>query len=283
VRLINSQGLQSAAESTLFSGEFVLLAAGPDGGESEVFRAFKRRRFSDWDLEAEVAAAARAGRLRAQAGLPPTGTFDVAFSGDALDHLFDWLAGQASGANRYNRIVEKSAGDVLVKAAPGASLLNLWHNATLPWAVGSYRFDPTGVAASRRLLVEHGCLVQHWAGSRYAQYLKVEPSGELGNLELEPGAFAAAELLRPEAGRPLLHLYEFSVFEPNAVTGEFSAEIRLGELIDADGSRPVKGGSVSGSCPEAFSRIRLSKETTQRERYVGPSVVRLPGLTLAGA
>jgi predicted Zn-dependent protease len=285
LRLVNSQGLQAAQESTLFSGEFVLLATDGRGGESEVFRLFKRRRLQDWDLEAEVAHAAEAGRQRARASLPPSGRFDVALSGDALDHLFDWLVAQASAAAKYNHIIEREPGDILVLAEPGASTLTLWHNSQIPWAVGSYRFDPSGSPSCRRLLVEHGQLHGFWANARYAQYLQMaQPTGELGNLEVEPGRRSCAELLVPSEGRPLLHLTEFSYFEPNPVTGEFSAEIRLGELIGTDGSRQsVRGGSVSGSSREAFSRIQLSRETVRRERYHGPQVVLLPGLTLAGA
>ena len=285
LRLVNSQGLQAAQESTLFSGEFVLLAEDGQGGESEVFRHFKRRRLQDWDLEAEMASASQAGRQRARAMLPPSGRFDVALSGDALDHLFEWLVTQASAAAKYNRIIEREVGDVLVAAEPGASPLTLWHNSQIPWAVGSYRFDSSGSPSCRRLLVDHGQLNGYWANARYAQYLSMaQPTGELGNLEVEPGKHAAVELLAPVEGRPLLHLTEFSVFEPNPVTGEFSAEIRLGEIISPDGSRQsLRGGSVSGSSREAFARAQLSRETEQRERYLGPQVVLLPGLTLAGA
>jgi predicted Zn-dependent protease len=280
-RLLNSQGLQAAQETTLLEGEAVLLAR-REGGESEVFKAFSRRRLEDLKLEAEVGRWAESGRSRAKAGLPQTGSFDVVFSGEALDHLFDWFGTQASAQAKYNRVVQNEPDQWLAQPGPGATPLVLWHNAQIPWAVGSYRFDSSGLPATRRLLVHQGRLVTYWAGSRYAQYLKLKPSGDLANLEVDPGTESSAELLKPSEGRPLYHLHEFSYFAPNDITGEFSAEIRAGEEITAQGSRPVKGGSVSGSSAKAIGGARFSSQREQREHYLGPGHVRCPGLTIAG-
>jgi hypothetical protein len=282
MRLFNSQGLQSAHVSTLLLGEFYLLS-GQDDKESEIFRAFKRRRLQDWHVEDEIAQAAEAGRRRQTARLPSTGEYDVALSGDALDHLFDPLLTQSSAAACYNRITEAKLGDMLVKAEPGADPLNLYHNAIIPYAVGSYRFDRWGSPGFRRLIVDGGMLNAYWADYRYAQYMNVPATGEAGCLEVDGGRSGKQELLKPIGDKPLLHLYEFSTCEPNAVTGELSAEIRLGELITPQGAIiPVKGGSVAISTRQAFPKARLSKERVQRDRYLGPEVVWLPGAKVAG-
>lgn len=278
-RYFNSQGLNCLVEDTLLSGEFCLLAQGPQG-ESEVFKAFQRRRLADLDLAGRLAAAAEQGRRRAGAGLPASGSFDVVFSGEALDHLFNWCLTQASGAAYYNKMTQAQVGQALVEPAPGATPLNLYHNALLPWGVGSYKVDPSGTLGCRRKLVEDGVLKARWANSRYAQYLKCQPTGELGNVEVAPGKEPAADLLKPAEGRPLYHLSDFSYFEPNGVTGEFSSEIRYGEELSS--GRAVKGGSVSGLTRAALSTARFSAETEQRERYLGPRYIRCQGLTLAG-
>jgi ABC-type uncharacterized transport system ATPase subunit len=49
-RYFNSQGVNCLFESTLYSGEYCLLAAGPKG-ETEVFKAYKRRRLQDVGLD----------------------------------------------------------------------------------------------------------------------------------------------------------------------------------------------------------------------------------------
>jgi PmbA protein len=281
LRYFNSQGVQVLQESTLFSGESVLLAKGPKS-ESEVFKAFKRRRLQDLALEDLISESAAQGRQRSVATLPKTGTFDVVFSGEALDHFFSWFISQASGASKYNRVSRFELGQALLETKPGASPLTLWHNAMLPWGVGSYRVDPSGSPGCRRLLIEAGKLKARWSNARYAQYLKCEATGELGNIEVEPGKESEAALMKPDGSKPLYHLHDFSYFEPNPVTGEFSAEIRSGEEITASGSRPIKGGSVSGLSAAAVASALFSKEVQQRERYLGPKAIRCPQLTLAG-
>jgi predicted Zn-dependent protease len=281
LRYFNSQGVNVLQESTLFSGEFVLLAKGPKG-ESEVFKAFKARRVQDLDLGRLVREGSSSARKRTVAVLPKTGAFDVVFSGEALDHFFSWFCTQASAAAKYNRMTKAELGSVLAAPGPGATPLTLWHNAVVPYAVGSYRVDASGSGGTRRLLVESGRLKSRWSQARYAQYLKVEPSGELGNIEVEPGSYSEADLLKPESGRPLYHLFDFSYFEPNPVTGEFSAEIRAGEEITDSGTKPIKGGSVSGLSSRALAQARFSSRREQRERYFGPTLIRCAELTLAG-
>jgi PmbA protein len=279
-RYFNSQGVNCLFESTLFSGEFCLLAAGP-AGEAEVFRAFKRRRLADLGLDSLVARCAHQSRRRLSAGLPASGNFDVVFSGEALDHFFSWCLTQASAAASYNRLSQAQIGERLVAAAPGATPLTLSHNALIPWSVGSYKVDPSGTPGCRRPLIENGVLKARQANARYAQYLKQAATGELGTVEVGAGKEAADELLKPGA-RPLYHLNDFSYFEPNGVTGEFSSEIRYGEEITSGGERPVAGGSVSGLTRTALETARFSRETEQRERYLGPKCIRLENLSLAG-
>jgi PmbA protein len=281
-RYFNSQGVNCLFESTLFSGEFCLLAQGKDGGETEVFKAFKRRRLQDAGLEAMVAEAAEQSVLRLDAVLPESGQFDVVISGEALDHFFAWVLTQASGAAKYNRMTQAEVGDGLVETAPGATPLHVYSNALIPWAVGSYKVDGSGSLGCRRLLLENGRLKARQANSRYAQYLKCAATGELGNVEVLAGKDGAKALLTPAEGKPLYHLNDFSYFEPNGITGEFSTEIRFGLRIDAGGAKPVKGGSVSGLSRDALATARFSAETEQRERYLGPKYIRLEGLTLAG-
>lgn len=281
IRHFNSQGIQSAQESTMLSAEFALVS-GPKGREKESFRFLQRRRCQDFKVEEEAAYAARLAGMKAEARPPRTGKADVIFCEESLDHLFDWFTTQASAAAKYNRLVSSAPDQVLAAARPGCTPLTLWHNAALPWMAGSYCFDTWGVAARRLMLVDKGVLRNYWAGPRHAQYLKIPASGELGNLEVECGQASEAGLLKPSGGRPLVQVFEFSYFEPNPVTGEFSGEIRSGIEFTASGSRPIQGGSVSGNTKEAFEGAVFSKEACARERYVGPKMIRCEGLTIAG-
>jgi predicted Zn-dependent protease len=228
-----------------------------------------------------VAEAAVQGRRRVGAAIPASGNFDVVLSGEALDHFFAWCVTQSSGAARYNRMTQAEIGDVLVEAAPGATPLFLAHTALQPWMVGSYKLDPSGTPGCRRPLIENGRLKARHASARYAQYLKQQPTGELACVEVGAGKESSADLLRP-GDRPLYHLSDFSYFEPNGVTGEFSSEIRFGEELSTGGSRAVTGGSLSGLSKTALETARFSAETEKRERYLGPSMIRLQNLAITG-
>jgi hypothetical protein len=114
-RYFNSQGVNCLFESTLYSGEYCLLAAGPKG-ETEVFKAYKRRRLQDVGLEALVAATAAQSRERLKAVLPQSGSFDVVLSGEALEHFWAWVVTQASGAAKYNRMTSAEIGQQLIEA-----------------------------------------------------------------------------------------------------------------------------------------------------------------------
>jgi predicted Zn-dependent protease len=281
-RYFNSQGVNCLFESTQFSGEFCLLAQGAKG-ETEVFQAFKRRRLIDCGIAKAVAEAAEKSRQRTTARLPKTGSFDVAFTGEALDHFFAWFVTQASGAAKYNRLTQAETGHMLAEPKPGATPLTLWHNALLPWGVGSYKVDPSGTPGGKRMLIDAGRLKSRQTNARYAQYLKLSPTGEMGNVEVDPGKESAAALLQPAEGRPLYVLSDFSYFEPNGITGEFSSEIRFGLEKQGTSSQPVSGGSVSGLSSEAVSGAKFSSEREMRERYFGPQVIRCENLTFAGA
>src|SRR5258707_1202595 len=82
-----------------------------------------------------VKEASSSARKRTVAVLPKTGSFDVVFSGEALDHFFNWFSTQASAGARYNRMTKAELGTMLAAPALGASPLTLWHNALIPYAV----------------------------------------------------------------------------------------------------------------------------------------------------
>jgi predicted Zn-dependent protease len=142
--------------------------------------------------------------------------------------------------------------------------------------------DPSGTPGGKKLLIENGKLKARQANARYAQYLKMTPTGEMGNVEVDPGKEGAETLLQPADGKPLYVLSDFSYFEPNGMTGEFSSEIRFGLEKLGKASQPISGGSVSGLSSTAVSSARFSVEREQRERYLGPKVIRCENLTFAG-
>ncbi len=282
-RLINSHGLDLQQQSTMLHTEFILLSKS-GGKEKEFISRYTRRFVQDFDLEKEVAESAQFARDATQAALPKTGTFPVLLTEEPLDHLFDPLVAKASARLKYNKMLQAKTGDAVPPGKIKGDAVTLWSNPLLPRSVGSYGFDSYGTAAHRVCLIERGKLKSYLADKRYADYLSVPVTGSLGAVEVAPGSRSYASLLDPKkwGSDRIYHLQAFSAFEPNAITGAFSAEIRAGYEITSKGARPIKGGSVSGVLDEALTDVYLSKEQVQRERVLVPKGVLFRKLTIAG-
>jgi len=79
-----------------------------------------------------------------------------------------------------------------------------------------------------------------------------------------------------------LEVVEFSDFQVSAVTGDIFGEIRLGYYHDGDKIIPVSGGSVSGSMFEYMKEMYMSKDCTQYNNVVIPSLTKLMNVTVTG-
>ena len=62
----------------------------------------------------------------------------------------------------------------------------------------------------------------------------------------------------------------------------FAAEIRLGWYFDGIITIPVTGGSVSGNIKDLQKEIYLSKELQRDNNFVGPKIVKLLNVSVAG-
>ncbi|HEV2123988.1 MAG TPA: metallopeptidase TldD-related protein [Chloroflexota bacterium] len=277
--LENSRGIQTGASLTRVSAEIALLARGQDGTEAEHFRQIEARQLLDLNLSEQVAEAATFARDTLRSTAPNTRLGPVVLSGTALVPLFEAFTFRASARAAYMKLTDTQPGQsVLGGQEVRGDRLNLRSNALRPFAVGSYLFDSEGTPGRDTLLIDNGLLKQRLATQRYAQYLDVPVTGELGNTEVAPGATSLPELLQPG----VLHVVGFSAPEVDPVTGDFGSEIRLAYEITPDGPRPVKGGSVTGNVFEAFADARLSQEVEQRGNYHGPQAIRFASLSVSG-
>ena len=145
----------------------------------------------------------------------------------------------------------------------------------------SYRFDSDGLPAQDVLLIEDGVLRSRTATQRYAQYLGIPATGQPGVAEIEPGPSSMADLLQGEPS--VYQVVAFSASNVDDLTGNIGMEIRLGYEIGPDGTRPIKGGSVTGNLFEAMADARFSSETAQFPSFAGPRAIRFESLQVAGA
>ena len=276
--LLNSNGLELKTEKTRLFVDFVLLSGGDPERETEM-HGFRSARFlRDLNMSDMVREYAGWTLDSLSAKEPPTGSFDVVLSHEAVESFFSWFKPQAGGAAKHQGWSSFTEGVPVAEGMRG-DRITLSSDPGLPGGMASGSFDAHGLPLHRRPVVEGNVFRTRMADSRYGAYLKAEPTGDFTNMVVEPGSTPFQDLFRPS---PVLHVVKFSVFAPNAVTGAFSGEIRFGYLVGENGVTPVKGGSVSGMMSEALKDLRLSRETVKRESYLGPAGIRVNGLAVAG-
>lgn len=278
IALLNSQGLRAKREETDLYTEFVLMAGRDGCDEVEAGTAKRARFYSNLQIGELLKEYAGYAFDSLNAKLPPTGRFDVVFSGEALDTLFKWFVEQAGGAAKYQRWSLFEEGRPVINS-PEGECLTLISNPLIPGGMRTRPFDDQGLPLRQVEVVKDGIFKARTASKRYADYLGIRAVGEFANVEVMPGSKSKNEIF--DSG-PVLHLCRFSTFEPNGVTGAFSGEIRSGWLIDRGQQTPIKGGAVTGTMQEAFRKAYFSKEVVQRESYRGPTYVRLCGLSIGG-
>jgi predicted Zn-dependent protease len=106
-------------------------------------------------------------------------------------------------------------------------------------------------------------------------------TGAFGNLTVAPGQ-APIAALRAASDGAVYEVVAFSSFSPDPISGDFVSEIKLGYRHDAKGTRPIKGGSLSGNLFEALGDARFSRETYSDGTYYGPAALRFASLTISG-
>lgn len=265
----NSAGAAAENDLSMYRIELALLA-GPGPREQERLAMLSRRRFEDLDLVKRVALEARRAIDRVEAAPPTPGPTAVLLESEPLGGFIDWLVG-ATSARNIHRHWSPFTVDRPIASGPAGDPLLLEVNALFPFGPGSYRIDEWGTAGGNIRVIDRGTFVRPHADPRHAALLRLPAAtGRPGTPQLPPGSMAEADL----RGQPGLEVVAFSDLVPDPGSGRFSAEIRLGYEVRGGKRRPISGGTLSGSIPEALWRARWSKEVGLHDRYVGPNVAR---------
>ena len=103
-------------------------------------------------------------------------------------------------------------------------------------------------------------------------------TGQFGDVELAPGPTPAAELLKEDH----VEIVDFSWFNPDLISGDFSCEIRLGYVVEGGERKPFKGGMLVGNFLDALADVRWSADTGFYGNYLGPTTARFSELVVAG-
>ncbi len=280
ITLRNSRGILASRSETEISCDLVLLAS--DGKQiAEYHAAPQRRRLADLDLEDMVRRSARYARDSLRANLTPTHRGPVVISGEALVDLFAPLIFHSSARAAYQSMSRFALNrSICGKQEVQGDRLNLISNALLPYGQASAPFSEEGLPGERLVVIKDHQLQAWWAGQRYADYLNIRPTGGFANIEIPPGTHPMEELL--EDTRPIYQLVAFSWLNPDELTGDFVAEIKLGYLLEHGQATPIKGGSLSGNLFDALAAAHFSQEMQFTGGYLGPAAARFEWFSISG-
>ena len=269
-RVVNSSGVDVSWETFEVKGEYVCQCVTP--ADVETYHSFDFLEPEAEELTADAAAALAQTRDRAAATqAPPAGTYTVILSGDHVGTVLDYYRSRSSAGMVYQRYSGWQVGeDVQGKDVRGSRVTAVLKAAE--------PYDGEGIPLRDRPLLEDGVLRTIHGGSRFAQYLGIEPTGSYRCLQVPTGSTPLAELKR----RPYLHVVGFSDFQMDDLSGHFGGEIRLAYLYDGETVTPVTGGSVNGSILDAQKHMVFSAERYRSARYEGPFAVAIEDVAVAG-
>ncbi|MBN2300834.1 MAG: hypothetical protein JXC31_06595, partial [Acholeplasmataceae bacterium] len=238
--------------------------------------------FSDFDpawIKSVIKNELYLASLRANAiPLPNIKDVPVILTGSAVGEFFDYYAAHVSAAMIYQQISTSKVGDLIQGNDVTGDRITLSVTPHLKNSIYSATYDQEGILLKETLLIKEGKVNALYARKRYADYLKIKPTGEVGNMIVKGGSRTESELLKD----PHLLIHKFSNFQMNVLTGDFGGELRLGVYFDGKKHTPVTLGSVSGTVLKSQKEMYLSKEVVQDEKYLVPKIVKLSEVSIAG-
>lgn len=283
VHVLNSRGIDAQQEATNLEIEFVLQSRQGDLN-SEMIGVKTRRRASDLDLAAEISSRARYTRDLLDPDSPPNWQGAVVLRRDALatflsgDQLAIGVIGNlASGDTKYAKVSTWEIGRPIFRGEVKGDPFTFWGNRTIPFGNQSDVFDAEGIPAQRVEIVQDNILKTFACSQKYADYLNIPATGYIGNIEVAAGHNPAKDLL----AEPYVEVVMFSWFHPDAISGDFASEIRLGYLVENGKAKPFKGGQLIGNVIDGLAYVRWSGETGFYGKYLGPHTARFNNFKVA--
>jgi predicted Zn-dependent protease len=146
----------------------------------------------------------------------------------------------------------------------------------LPYGLYSDPFDNEGLPGQEHTIIDQGLFKKYWTTKRYADYLKVEPTGAFKNLVIEPDTKMEFD------EDDYFEIIQFSDLSPDPVTGDFVAEIRFGYRVKNGRRTPIKGGSAGGNIFTALKSSCFTGKDIFEGNYLGPKALVLKDLSISG-
>lgn len=270
VRILNSDGVDVSFNRFSLKGEFVTQCKTEE--DVELHYSFDYDKIDEKAIADKAAEGIKAAKDRSVAKrCLKSGSCDVILSGEELKTVLSYYTDKANSAYIYPKYSDYSVGKELQGKEVRGEKLNITCIATDPYSI-------EGIKMSDLKLAENGVLKAIQGGSRFAQYLGIEPTGTYKKIKLDAGTESLEEMKK----KPYLRVEKFSDFQMDVFTGHFGGEIRLAYLFDGEKITKVTGGSVNGIITEAHKNLVFSKEKYSDSGYEGPLAVRLENVAVAG-
>jgi len=181
---------------------------------------------------------------------------------------------------KHKGISKYKKGEYITKRPIIGDKITITSNPLVPFNIESHPFDVDGIPGKQITLIKDGMFHSYLASKQYADYLKIEPTGPLGVIQIKLGSKSLSQLYSSK--KTIYEIVSFSSFVPNDVSGDFAAEIRLGYMIEGGRKTPFKGGMLTGNIFDLMSNAYLSKETEKMPGYIGPKALRFGNAVVSG-
>jgi len=209
---------------------------------------------------------------------------NVLLKEDALNDFFvpfpppTPLAFHSNARIKYMKMSKYKIGDYITQNPPKGDLLTIVSNPGLAYNPASSECDFDAIASKKIMIIEKSKVKNFYGDLRHSQYIGIKPTGSIGVIEVSPGKIPQKALGKKDH----CEVVAFSWFNPDELSGNFSAEIRLGYIVKGNKRVPFKGGTFTGNIFKLFEEVYLSKEIEVVRGYKGPKAILFKDATVSG-
>ncbi|MBW9159038.1 metallopeptidase TldD-related protein [Clostridium tagluense] len=277
-RIVSSTGID--VSFTTYKGEVEFITNWKE--DTEEIELYKHLDFSEMDydlIDGKVKEMLIISKEKAIASpTPALGNYNILLNGTPVIELLNYYVSQSSAKTLYNEMSTAKLGENIQGDDVQGDLITLTLDPFMKNSTKSSPYDSNGFPVNSVKIFNSGVLNRYHGDLRHCHYLNIEPTGNISNFIIESGKHSIADLKVD----PYLEIIAFSDFQMDTLTGDFAGEIRLGWFSDGTNTIPVTGGSVSGNIKKLQKQMYLSKEMQKDNNFIGPKIVKLLNVSVAG-
>lgn len=277
-RIVSSTGID--VSFTTYKGEMEFITNWKE--DTEEIELYKHIDFSEMDydlIDEKVKEMLIVSKEKAIASpTPALGKYNILLNGTPVIELLGFYVSQSSAKTVYNGMSTAKLGENIQGDDVQGDSITLTLDPFMKNSTKSCPYDSNGFPLNSAKIFTSGILNMYHGDFRHCHYLNVVPTGNISNFVIEGGTHSITDF----KVEPYLEIIAFSDFQLDNLTGDFAGEIRLGWFFDGIVTIPVTGGSISGNIKNLQKQMYLSKELQKDNNFIGPKIIKLLGVSVAG-